>query len=599
MASLQNSTSQTADPTRRPITSRIPPHCPTDREGLYEPLQPWQTRVIRLLPGWGLDKITCELHIADIIQLDGLGLPRKSTIETFEAVSYSWGRPDLTAEITCNDISLMIPPPLADALRCFRRPYSARWLWCDAICVNQADDIEKAIQVSLMFTIFQKAFSVLAWLGELPEKDLKVFQRRVNMTPQEVEKQNNDPSLPSILREILSRGWWNRSWVRQEVYAAAELILHLGRVGVNFKNLMIIIQDTDSNLKPQLDPYSMRDNIRSQNSSLSTKVGQIMHSGALLGASDERDRIYSNLGMLQTITAAPWQDVQVSYSRPVIHVNQDFMIAILDRDGTLRYMDILGPRNLSSSRPSWLSDWAACHKGQAVFVGGLTDRKSDRLDSSDNAGLKHRPRYGRVSDQLRSNVGPRLRPRYEQSSGQLELEGYRLWTGAVTSHRPVLKHVARGDSDWYPTVDKSAGEGSMIIRTLESWLVQGLYKAVSLLRAASAPEFQAEFGVCVPSATNETDVLALLVSSSLLYVLRPNGEKEDKKYFLLVGLGWFWSRSSSRNVKFTFKFEDWQNRCWQPEVASDCGQLTKERLRHMNHQLSSINRDESEEFVLV
>jgi Heterokaryon incompatibility protein (HET) len=124
----------------RPITSQIPPHQPTDRDSLYESLQPWQTRLVKLLPGTDVAEVSCELHVVDIVNFDGgFGLPRESRIQAFEAISYSWGRPDLMARVNCNSVCLLIPPPPADALRSFRLPKDDRWVWCDAICVNQLD----------------------------------------------------------------------------------------------------------------------------------------------------------------------------------------------------------------------------------------------------------------------------------------------------------------------------------------------------------------------------------------------------------------------------------------------------------------------------
>ena len=43
------------------------------------------------------------------------------------------------------------------------------WIWIDALCINQDDKEEKAIQVPLMGEIFSKAQSVFVWLG--PDHD--------------------------------------------------------------------------------------------------------------------------------------------------------------------------------------------------------------------------------------------------------------------------------------------------------------------------------------------------------------------------------------------------------------------------------------------
>ena len=39
------------------------------------------------------------------------------------------------------------------------------FIWVDAICINQNDDVEKSWQVAMMWDIYQKAETVRVWLG--------------------------------------------------------------------------------------------------------------------------------------------------------------------------------------------------------------------------------------------------------------------------------------------------------------------------------------------------------------------------------------------------------------------------------------------------
>jgi hypothetical protein len=60
-------------------------------------------------------------------------------------------------------------------LRNFRAESSVRYLWVDAICLNQADNDEKSIQVGLIRDIYRQARRVLVWLGDaLPEDDIQL-----------------------------------------------------------------------------------------------------------------------------------------------------------------------------------------------------------------------------------------------------------------------------------------------------------------------------------------------------------------------------------------------------------------------------------------
>jgi len=59
----------------------------------------------------------------------------------------------------------MISPRLQEGLRNVFTATPCRLLWVDAICINQSDDTEKAVQVAEMHHIYQKATSVYVWLG--------------------------------------------------------------------------------------------------------------------------------------------------------------------------------------------------------------------------------------------------------------------------------------------------------------------------------------------------------------------------------------------------------------------------------------------------
>lgn len=40
-----------------------------------------------------------------------------------------------------------------------------RWIWIDAICINQADPVEKSEQVWQMQEVYRRTSRVIVWLG--------------------------------------------------------------------------------------------------------------------------------------------------------------------------------------------------------------------------------------------------------------------------------------------------------------------------------------------------------------------------------------------------------------------------------------------------
>lgn len=94
---------------------------------------------------------------------------RRSYGLEYSAVSYAWGRPDFSEnlEIICGGDSsyLRITKNVSDLLRRLRASKALKYLWIDAICLNQADEEEKAQQIPLMGRMYEEAKMVHIWLG--------------------------------------------------------------------------------------------------------------------------------------------------------------------------------------------------------------------------------------------------------------------------------------------------------------------------------------------------------------------------------------------------------------------------------------------------
>ena len=60
--------------------------------------------------------------------------------------------------------SIAVTARVDSILRHMRRPHKEKRLWIDAICINQTDPVEKAIQVRHMGDIYRAARKVRVWL---------------------------------------------------------------------------------------------------------------------------------------------------------------------------------------------------------------------------------------------------------------------------------------------------------------------------------------------------------------------------------------------------------------------------------------------------
>lgn len=139
-------------------------------EALYYPplAGPTFIRIITLLPS-----LTCSTPLQ--ITLDPANLDLSPRPE-YEALSYTWEDQLPTHTIACNAFPLQTTANVSEALnrlRCTDRP---RFLWIDAICINQNDQYEKTTQLSIMGSIFAYASRVNVWLSHPTGAMTEVFQ---------------------------------------------------------------------------------------------------------------------------------------------------------------------------------------------------------------------------------------------------------------------------------------------------------------------------------------------------------------------------------------------------------------------------------------
>ncbi|QPC64312.1 hypothetical protein HYE67_006543 [Fusarium culmorum] len=129
----------------------------------YITLLPQEIRVLELEPGAIGENLVGNIRHKVLS-------PKDNEIPKFEALSYTWGGPsqpqlislrnDPTSDnlvSTSKMIPLNIGNNLAVALRALRLPTGRRVLWCDQICINQADLEERSRQVQRMSDVYSFA----------------------------------------------------------------------------------------------------------------------------------------------------------------------------------------------------------------------------------------------------------------------------------------------------------------------------------------------------------------------------------------------------------------------------------------------------------
>lgn len=206
-----------------------------DESFYYETLLPDEVRLLSVVPGdSGL--ISCELHH---VRLDSK--PK------FWALSYVWGARENPALIQVNGCPFEVTRNLYDALHEYRQQFlgdkNGSFIWIDAICIDQTNPSEKAIQVPRMSEIYGRCEHVLAWLGPVDDieqdavrelaqrlkqfdahgdsvsdgnfsdEQISAFRESARTSPEAAEKFKR---LRQALVDIGQRAWFRRVWILQE-----------------------------------------------------------------------------------------------------------------------------------------------------------------------------------------------------------------------------------------------------------------------------------------------------------------------------------------------------------------------------------------------
>jgi hypothetical protein len=156
----------------------------------------------------------------------------------YDALSYTWGDEDSACRILLDGLPFHIRPNLRDALRRLRQPRRTRIIWIDAICIDQTSADEKSVQVPLMGKIYASAKRVVAWLGEetfdsgmaldfIPHLTKVAKVDTESFWLLHLEQEEFLRQMMSLIH-LLSRPWWKRMWIIQELALGPDVLVVCG-----------------------------------------------------------------------------------------------------------------------------------------------------------------------------------------------------------------------------------------------------------------------------------------------------------------------------------------------------------------------------------
>lgn len=223
-------------------------------------------RLLRLLPeNQRSQRIQCSLSVHSIDTV-----PR---IE-YSALSYTWGDADTvrdsSAVIEIDGAEVHIRQNVFSFLQLMRYEKFPTPIFIDAICINQEDEKERDEQVKHMGKIYEKASTVIVWLGEyhdLSSRQLEAwaqfprfpeFIKTASTSHSRYDGYFDSRFQPErvlwpkgafeCMEYICSRPYWTRLWIVQEILLARSIVVYCG--GIESDNRVKFDWQTLAHLRP-------------------------------------------------------------------------------------------------------------------------------------------------------------------------------------------------------------------------------------------------------------------------------------------------------------------------------------------------------------
>jgi len=367
----------------------------------YQPLPlEGYLRTATIHPGAFDDGIVVSLQH---VKFDEHNLPE------YEALSYVWGSREnpqsiRVASTSGDHTTLSVTENLACALQHLRYADRPRTMWIDAICIDQSNNAEKGPQVAMMSEIYRRAPRVIAWLGPGRDRSDHAMEQLHSLGSQieydwdagklKPSATSTDPILAdenepvpfhsetfSSVYRLLCRTWFDRLWIRQEIYLAnSGAVIMCGSYEIPwpfFRHALMGLhmkipvpwdfpEENDLN-----DRMSYLSDLIFQPASISISALRDYFSNTV--CDDPRDRIFGALGLFYDDEMA--LGIVPDYTKTVAQVYEDVVLRYLDRFGLEILRQCQHP-GLGTQGPSWVPDWS---KARNVWETITTTSASSQL----------------------------------------------------------------------------------------------------------------------------------------------------------------------------------------------------------------------------
>jgi len=152
-----------------------------------------------------------------------------------------WGDAKERASIWVDGVKMEITASLESALRHMRDKSRRLKVWADGVCINQDDTAERNQQVAQMGSVYSLARHTIIFLGLATPGTDSLLETFLSMdrsvSPANMQQNVLDAmgikitEYEQLVSELLSRPWFRRIWVLQELVMSPDPWIQVGTVG--------------------------------------------------------------------------------------------------------------------------------------------------------------------------------------------------------------------------------------------------------------------------------------------------------------------------------------------------------------------------------
>jgi hypothetical protein len=242
--------------------------------------QPDSVRIVLLHPAAHPRK---DIH-CDLLSISLSSISEDQTL-SYTTLSYVWGDTKKAKSIFMSGERLDIGANLYSALQNLRRQDRPIRLWVDALSINQNDPDERSQQVQQMRKVYANAFETVIYLG--PDDGSKTCRSAWDFLELRSswamnDQRDRDKTLPKtrektvslrtgyndVLKSVMSRDWFSRVWVIQEMVVSEQLSIQCGA-------RRIPLDDFCRTLFLYFNPLHTKDGFLSQTGPYSKALGSL------------------------------------------------------------------------------------------------------------------------------------------------------------------------------------------------------------------------------------------------------------------------------------------------------------------------------------